>query len=53
MFCKICTCPGMVRGMSNFKLMSRTEKSIIKIEMDDVAVYGNTVVSSTEDGDMG
>lgn len=30
MFCKICVCPGMVMEMSNFKLMNRTEKAIIK-----------------------
>jgi len=33
--------------------MSRTEKSIIRIKMDDVAAYGNAVVSCTEQGNMG
>lgn len=41
----------LVMEMSIFKLMRRTETSII--EMDSIAAYGNTVVSSTECGDMG
>lgn len=31
-FCEICVCSVAVIKMSNFKLMSRTEKSIIKLK---------------------
>lgn len=52
MFCEIFDCSGVVIKMSNSKLMSRTEKSVIKFKWTVLLQMG-TLVSSAEHSDMG